>query len=150
MNSIRDLMTHDHRHCDDLFVAVEGFVGKSDWGQAGKAFDGFRAAMLAHFRSEETSLFPAFEAQTGMTMGPTQVMRSEHEQMRQLIEACHASLVAHDADDYLGYAETLLIMMQQHNLKEENVLYPMCDQHLSSRSTELLALLESGLRDRGA
>ncbi len=53
-------------------------------------------------------------------------------------------------DDYLGYAETLLIMMQQHNLKEENVLYPMCDQHLSSRSTELLALLESGLRDRGA
>ena len=30
----------------------------------------------------------------------------------------------------LSQAESLLIMMQQHNMKEENVLYPMCDQHL--------------------
>ena len=36
------------------------------------------------------------------------------------------------ADEYAGNAETLLIMMQQHNMKEENILYPMCDQHLGN------------------
>ena len=34
-------------------------------------------------------------------------------------------------DDYLGIADTLLILMQQHNMKEEQMLYNMMDQHLT-------------------
>jgi iron-sulfur cluster repair protein YtfE (RIC family) len=41
-----------------------------------------------------------------------------------------------------GNAETLLIMMQQHNVKEENVLYPMCDQHLTAQVPTLLPALQ--------
>jgi hemerythrin-like domain-containing protein len=33
-------------------------------------------------------------------------------------------------------------MMQQHNLKEENVLYPMCDQHLADQLDALLPELQ--------
>ena len=73
-----------------------------------------------------------------MRMGPTQVMRNEHAQMRELIGASRAALEARDAEDYSGYAETLLIMMQQHNMKEENVLYPMCDQQLGDAQASLL------------
>ncbi|HJP36976.1 MAG TPA: hypothetical protein QF901_13425 [Gammaproteobacteria bacterium] len=45
-----------------------------------------------------------------------------------------------DVDDYLGFSETLLIIMQQHNVKEEQVLYPMADQALGS---EIGALFDS-------
>jgi len=137
--NIRNLMTEDHRLCDDLFAAAEKAMGSNDLVAAANAFAQFRAAMLAHFDAEEKTLFPTFEAKTGMSMGPTQVMRLEHQQMRALLDAAGGALTAGEVDDYLGQAETLLIMMQQHNMKEENILYPMCDQHLVA---ELPAVLE--------
>jgi hemerythrin-like domain-containing protein len=145
MDGIRELMAADHRQCDDGFVAVERRVAGAQWLEADAEFAQFRRAMLRHFDAEEAILFPAFEARTGMTMGPTQVMRGEHAQMRELLDAAGAALDARDADDYSGNAETLLIMMQQHNMKEENVLYPMSDQHLASQLDELLEQLKNGI-----
>ncbi len=130
MSGIRNLMTDDHRHCDELFATAEQAIGRGDNGAAREAFTRFHAAMVAHFNSEEATLFPAFEEHTGMSGGPTQVMRMEHQRMRILMDEAAETLAAGRADDYLGIAETLLIMMQQHNMKEENILYPMCDQHL--------------------
>ena len=130
MSGIRNLMTDDHRRCDDLFAAAEQAAGRGDLAAAREAFGQFHAAMLAHFGSEEGTLFPAFEERTGMTGGPTQVMRMEHQRMRALMDEAAEALDGGRGDDYLGVAETLLIMMQQHNMKEENILYPMCEQHL--------------------
>lgn len=145
MESISKLMTSKHRQCDDHFVAVEQAVARSAWGEADSAFNHFRDAMLQHFALEESILFPAFEAHTGISMGPTQVMRDEHAQMRALLAAAEIALAARDADDYSGNAETLLIMTQQHNMKEENMLYAMCDQHLTLQLAELIPQLESGI-----
>ena len=104
--------------------------------------------MKAHFEAEEGLLFPAFEAATGMSAGPTQMMRHEHEQMRSLLSQLEAACEAHDSEDYAGVAETLLMLMQQHNMKEENILYPMCDQALGAEAeriaAEMGALLEQG------
>ena len=146
MESIRDLMSADHRQCDDCFVAVERSVARSAWSDADAEFDRLHDAMRHHFDAEEAILFPAFEARTGMSMGPTRVMRSEHEQMRELLAAAKKALDERDADDYSGTAETLLIMMQQHNMKEENVLYPMCDQQLAAQLATLLAQLQDCIR----
>jgi hemerythrin-like domain-containing protein len=131
MASIRNFMTDDHRHCDDLFAAVEAELANGESTRAEQAFSAFSAAMNAHFTAEETLLFPAFEAATGMSCGPTAVMRDEHRQMREQIDAAAAALARGDADAYLGEAETLLILMQQHNVKEEGILYPMCDRQLA-------------------
>lgn len=147
MTSIRSFMTDDHRRCDDLFAEAEQAVAKKDFNLARASFGHFRSAVLAHFDTEEKTLFPTFEAKTGMTMGPTQVMRMEHAQMRSLLDEADASLVAGEAEDYLGQAETLLIMMQQHNMKEENILYPMCDQHLSAELSAVLERLEAELSE---
>lgn len=145
MESIQNLMTARHRQCDDHFVAVEQAVARLAWTEADSAFNHFREAMLQHFALEESILFPAFEAHTGISMGPTQVMRVEHAQMRALLVAAEIGLAARDVDDYSGNAETLLIMTQQHNMKEENMLYVMCDQHLALRLAELLPQLERGI-----
>jgi DUF438 domain-containing protein len=134
-------MSIDHRRCDDIFVDVEQAVSAGDWDRATTVYAQFQNAVLQHFSAEESLLFPAFEEKSGMYMGPTQVMRGEHVQMRELLDAARDALVAKDADDYSGNAETLLIMMQQHNMKEENILYPMCDQHLIDQVDEMLPRL---------
>jgi hemerythrin-like domain-containing protein len=143
MQGIRELMADDHRQCDDYFAAVEQAIASGAWDEADVAFSRFRDAVLRHLAAEESILFPAFEARTGMSMGPTQVMRGEHAQMRELIDAAGAALAARDADEYSGNAETLLIMTQQHNMKEENVLYPMCDQHLLFQLDTLVPKLKA-------
>ena len=139
-------MAGDHRRCDDIFVDVEQAVAAGAWDAASNGFSAFQSAVLQHFSAEEALLFPAFEAKTGMSMGPTQVMRGEHVQMRELMDAARDALLAKDADDYSGNAETLLIMMQQHNMKEENVLYPMCDQHLVDQVDVLLPQIQQTIQ----
>ena len=70
MGSILDFMGGDHRACDELFAAAEDAVAKSDWDRARDLFARFHAATLHHLAMEEEVLFPAFEARTGMRMGP--------------------------------------------------------------------------------
>ena len=146
MDTIRDLLADHHRQCDGLFAGMEQAIDAGAWEQAALEFSRFSTCMLQHFAAEESVLFPAFEARTGMTMGPTAVMRSEHAQIRELMEAAAAAIDARDTDDFSGYAETLHIMTQQHNMKEENVLYPMCDQHLAAQAPDLVAQLRDGIR----
>lgn len=138
METISNYLASDHRQCDDYFAAAEEFAAKGNWDAAKDSFEQFRSAMTHHFGMEEQLLFPAFERETGNTMGPTRMMRMEHEQMRELFTHMAAAVAARDANDYAGLSETLLIILQQHNLKEEQVLYPMSDQALGARVGELL------------
>ena len=143
MSTILEFMGGDHRSCDDLFASAEEAVAKKNWDSARSLFDGFQAAMAHHLAMEEEVLFPAFEARTGMSMGPTQVMRSEHVQMRGLIADMGGAVVESDQDSYLGLSETLNMLMQQHNLKEENMLYPMSDQVLGGERDDLIRSMEA-------
>jgi iron-sulfur cluster repair protein YtfE (RIC family) len=121
-----------HKHCDEIFADAEDACGKGDWIAGAAAFRSLQEQLETHFASEEDLLFPAFEAETGMTAGPTEVMRSEHRQMRALLSQMQGAVDSRDGEAFSGAAETLLILMQQHNMKEENILYPMCDSALGS------------------
>ncbi|WP_126446083.1 hemerythrin domain-containing protein [Sulfuricystis multivorans] len=145
MPSLTEPLRHHHQHCDDLFVAAENAVRAGDWPGANAALSGFLAAMETHFAAEEETLFPAFEAATGMSMGPTRVMRHEHAQMRELFKQMEAGCADRDAEAYASAADTLLVMLQQHNLKEENILYPMCDQRLDAEAAALAPTLRERL-----
>ncbi len=120
----------DHRICDELWAAVEAAVDAGDEARVAKAFAAFDAAMRRHMDMEEHVLFPAFEEATGMTMGPTRVMRAEHQQMRGLLDQM-AQAVGHDDGALVDQGDTLMMLIQQHNMKEEGMLYPMCDGHLT-------------------
>lgn len=130
--SITTPLFQHHKHCDELFADAESACGDGDWGSGKRLFEDFRGQLEAHFASEEDLLFPAFESATGMTSGPTEVMRGEHRQMRDLLGQMGDGLAEHDGEAFSGAAETLLILMQQHNMKEENILYPMCDNALGA------------------
>lgn len=132
MTTISHLLAPDHKQCDDLFAAAESAVSNCDWNVATPEFSRFRNAMLHHFAMEEEVLFPAFETRTGMRQGPTSVMRSEHFQMKDLFDRMSDAITNKNINAYLGDADTLLIIMQQHNLKEEQMLYPMADRVLAN------------------
>jgi len=126
--TVSEFMQENHRECDELFATAEEFVASGDWAPALEAWQAFSSALDAHITDrEEGVLFPAFEAVNG-AMGPTVVMRGEHEQMRALIAQMNDALAGKDQQQFLGLAETLMMLMQQHNMKEENMLYPMMDQ----------------------
>jgi len=129
--NIKQFMSKDHKDCDLLFAKAEAAVSAEDWTTATQSFNEFIQAMERHLGVEEQDLFPAFEDATGMKMGPTEMMRMEHDQMRVLFVEMRDALERQHSDDYLGIADTLLVMMQQHNMKEEQILYTMMDQHLS-------------------
>ncbi len=131
MNAIPDYMTDKHRHCDDIFAEAEAEVAKANWSLAEQKWQTFTQELELHLQAEEQILFPEFEQATGMTSGPTQVMRMEHEQMRGLLTSLNKSLAEKNREDFLGFSETLMVLMQQHNMKEEMMLYPMMAQHLS-------------------
>lgn len=134
--NIKEFMSQDHKDCDLLFSKAENAVAGGDWLVARQSFNTFVDAMNRHFSVEEEALFPAFEKETGMLSAPTEIMRMEHEQMRMLFAEMHEALAQQDTDDYLGTAETLLIMMQQHNMKEEQILYNMMNQLLPADANQ--------------
>jgi len=138
MDSITRYLSDDHSHCDNLFADAENAVAASDWDTAAQAFTAFKVATLCHFTREEEVLFPAFEGRTGMTGGPTAVMRDEHAQMRDTMDAMVEALAGHGQAAYLSLSETLLMLMRQHNMKEERILYPMADQALDAQKDDLI------------
>ncbi|AKH20455.1 hemerythrin domain-containing protein [Sedimenticola thiotaurini] len=128
MTTITDTMANDHRRCDSLFVEAEELIAHGNWSEGQVKFEAFRDATENHFSMEEGILFPGFEQRTGQSAGPTQMMRMEHVQMRQLLVDMETAVRLMDSERYLGLSETLMMLMQQHNMKEEQMLYPMTDQ----------------------
>ena len=139
MAELLDFMSSDHKRIDVLFAEAEELVSGGDWEAADEKYDEFEEALLDHFNREEGILFPAFEEKTaGQGCNPTTIMTEEHEQMRVLLNDLEHALYDKDATAYLGNSETLLMIMQQHNAKEEQMMYPMAEAHLSEEMPELL------------
>ena len=142
MTTITETMAADHRRCDELFSKAEERIAKGDWVDGARQFNQFKNATERHFEMEESVLFPDFEQRTGQMMGPTQVMRMEHIQMRQLFADMAQAISESDKQRYLGLSETLMMIMQQHNMKEERMLYPMTDQALGPDAGQVLEKME--------
>ncbi len=139
MENISTALTREHRACDGLIDVFEESVEQCHWNDAGNLFADFVASMERHLGKEEKVLFPAMEQKTGTGMGPVQVMRGEHENMRRLFSEIKEDITRRQAERCLGLADTLLMLIQQHNLKEETILYAMADQILAGEQNNIMA-----------
>ncbi|MBK5964586.1 hypothetical protein CCR95_10940 [Thiocystis minor] len=140
-SAITDTLTADHRRCDRLLAAVEVSGRAVDWSQVARETDAFRAAMERHFVFEEEVLFPPLENVSPLSAGPTEMMRQQHTQIRQLLADLGEAASAGDAAEYAGLGETLHFMIQQHNAQEEGMLYPLADRALGEEGARLAARL---------
>ena len=127
-DSLEAMMSSDHRRCDDLFSQAENAAQKGDLDQALEMHGRFALGMERHFTMEEEGFFSEFDNRMGTAGGgPVEVMREEHQQIRGMLFRMGGALEDGDLEDYLGAADTMLYLMEQHNMKEEQMLYPMAD-----------------------
>lgn len=126
----------DHDRCDHLLAACEHAAreGRS----IAEAAAALAEALERHFRLEEEMLFPELEAAHPGAGGPTGVMRTEHRQMRQLLADLGEAAAVGDSVECAGILETLHLVAQQHNAKEEGILYPMADVALGPQREDLV------------
>ena len=125
MTTIADYLTAEHRACDRLLEPAEDHARAQRWDEAGECVHRFLDALALHLDKEEQVLFPALEAVAGPGFGPTLVMRGEHDGMRELLDRLQEAIAQRDMDEFISSIDTLTILIGQHNMKEERVLYPM-------------------------
>lgn len=128
--TVSECLEADHRRLDALMEEVARLAGASSFEEARSRFTEFRTGLDLHIQVEEGVLFPAFERETGMTHGPTHVMRIEHEEIRQTMGEADQALCGPDAAAFDRARARLESVLGDHNMKEEQVLYPMCDRAL--------------------
>lgn len=128
VRSVSEYLGFDHNRLDSMLPEVERLVGAREFTRAAERFGEFSCGLNRHIEAEEQILFPAFERRTGMRSGPTVVMRAEHVEIRQWMAAAAAALQAQDAAGFAHAVGRMVNVLTIHNMKEEQVLYPMADQ----------------------
>jgi iron-sulfur cluster repair protein YtfE (RIC family) len=53
------------------------------------------------------------------------------------------AVAADDMDTAIALGDTMVILMQQHNVKEEGILYPMIEQHIEGLMQEQIFTLQT-------
>ncbi len=140
MATASEFLSDDHHACDALWAEVEQAADGGNLPETRTRFGAFDAAMRHHFAFEEQQLFVALDAATGMHgVGPTAVMRAEHEQMRRVLHTMAGALAGGDTQSVLDHGDTLLMLVQQHNMKEEHIVYPLADARLGAEWSTLHA-----------
>lgn len=143
MGEIKSFLTQDHRECDELFSKFEECVSNSDWSGAEELYGSVRSMFLSHFDMEEQVAFPLFNKSAGGGCNPTSVMIGEHEQMRMLLNRADSLLKDKNRDTLLSLLDAFMITVQQHNMKEENIMYMLLEQTLGGSSSEVLNAMKS-------
>ena len=133
--TISTMFDEDHERLDALFKSFQT-LKRTDFPKAKNAFLEFKAGLQRHVVWEEDVLFPLWERKSGMTGGgPTIVMRSEHREIGEWLEAIHRKLLAQNPETERE-EETLLDLLDRHNMSEEEVLYPQMDRMISAEERE--------------
>ncbi|MGD2117174.1 MAG: hemerythrin domain-containing protein [Chromatiales bacterium] len=140
---IYEFLTQDHRSCDDHFAKLERAAHEHDWLLARQAMTEFQQATLEHFQLEEALLFPALEDMLGQCNGPTEVMRLEHVEIRLLLDELSLAINRRDGETLYALGDTLVILLQQHNAKEEQILYPIAERLPDEIKTEILEKMQA-------
>lgn len=137
-NIITAYFEADHDRLDSLFQQYQQ-TKHSDVKAAKPYFREFFKGLRRHIVLEEEVLFPFFEKTTGITAGPTEVMRREHRQIGEILDRLHQKIRDANPDTDKEEQEVLAVL-KLHNEKEENILYPAIDQASSSDVKAILFL----------
>lgn len=133
MAELAESLAQHHGYCDRFFASALEAADRSDWQGFARQLAALTDALELHIGFEEGELFPAFEEASGLRGGPTEAMRIEHAEMRDLLHALGAAQPRVDPEGCRAELEHLRALLQNHNLKEEAVLYPACDRLLGAR-----------------
>ena len=136
---VTDALGWDHDRLDDLERGAFAARAAGDLALATRLFGDFARGLRRHIGFEEKLLFPAFEERAGVSpeAGPTAVMRHEHREIENRIHDMECRF-ANLEDPLTGARDAFHELMREHNLKEEQVLYPATDRLLTEKERDEL------------
>lgn len=140
--SLSRALEREHREIDN---AIKGCAdGSASGTQAQQGLKRAVAELRRHIYAEEELLFPPLR-QAGMT-GPILVMLREHGQMWPILDTLDHELADGVSDDALRTAcRKLYVLLQHHNPKEEQILYPQVDRVVGKdASVDVREFLDAG------
>lgn len=149
-DSATDVLKHEHRLIEKVLAVLEELTGNSGEIPAGiwkQCLDFIRNfADKCHHLKEEKILFPALE-ERGIARegGPIGIMLAEHEEGRGYVRAMAEALANSEKNPagaktiLLQNARSYLRLLREHIRKEDEVLFQMADDVLSSEEQKDLA-----------
>lgn len=125
---LTDALLGEHAVIYELFDFVRDTITKSDdLTVLRSAITVLERLLVSHAQIEEDLLFPALDPHLG-EMGPLTVMRAEHREIHDLLEAVGR---AGDVEAVKSIISRLLNVAREHFHKEEQVLFAMARQFLN-------------------
>jgi len=126
-----------HQGCEQQLGALEASIKSGDWPLIRSTLGRFAEAMNRHFRIEENSLFPALERINPQWTVPTEVMRHERAQIRELLDAIDQTAGHRDGRRLADLTTSLCSTVRLHQRKEEDVLFRLADLALGITTARL-------------
>ena len=133
--SVMQYLGWDHDRLDDLLSRGLELARTDRWEDAAPLLQDFRSGLFRHIDIENEILFKAFEEVTGIgSGGPTTVMRHEHVDIKEYVDGILQAAADRNPDELERQHANLLGVLVEHNMKEENILYPATDRALDPAS----------------
>jgi hemerythrin-like domain-containing protein len=142
MQKVSNYLARDHDRCDGLYADAVARVAAHDWEQASVSFLEFAEAMRRHVEMEERVVYPAFEELLANTAAPTQALHAEHQLLSEIMYRMSMAIKRRDVIEFSDHADTFRLTTEQHNRKEEGILFPMFDKLLRPRYNELVQAMD--------
>lgn len=134
-NRIGGFFEKDHDEIDELLAAVDC----ARLGEALRRFAEFDRRLERHIVWEESLLFPAVvSAAPHLEHGPVAMMLMEHQGIRGSKAEAMRLLRDGDAVGARRAIGEMVEVLGPHNMKEERILYPACDELLAGPAADAL------------
>ncbi|HJX78513.1 hemerythrin domain-containing protein [Glutamicibacter sp.] len=140
--SLAEAFAKEHHEID---AAIEKYMASTDEHPELRAKMLLEAvsALRRHIFLEEEVVFPHLTRAT--LMMPLMVMDREHGELWRRMDALEVSLQSGSADEQLATdCQELLSLLENHNSKEEPIIYPQMDTALSVQEQQQVAHLLAG------
>lgn len=139
LRTVNETLSWDHDRLDDLEARAFAARDRGDLAQAAALMSAFAFGLRRHIRFEEELLFPEFESRLSLSpeMGPTAVMRDEHREILGFLDRLERAM-GDGASNVDSLRHGLHSVLGNHNLKEENIVYPGTDQAMSPLERDTL------------
>jgi iron-sulfur cluster repair protein YtfE (RIC family) len=129
--TITEFFERDHREIDAIFEKLTFQDDKKDL----PLFTEFDRRLERHIDWEESILFPAVAAINPMIgQGPVRIMKMEHEAIRHSKAKARQAFEQGKPTEAREHCEAVQAALAEHNMKEERILYPACDQSLDEKT----------------
>jgi hemerythrin-like domain-containing protein len=126
-----------HQVLKELFLQHQEALLDADLTRAGERLEEFERRLLHHIREEEDLLLPVYERAGVIPGGPPVLFTGEHKRMQELLAGFKQALSSLGQDTgsrkrgilwLLDRQATFKNLMEHHDLREANILYPALDR----------------------